>query len=157
MTIKDRSAAVLGLIMILLGTAIVVSARQIQSGFSYDAVGPSVFPTIIGFGFIVSAALILVDSVRADPDEDAPVLDWWPVAFISGAILLEALFVASLGWVPMAAMVFVAGAWAMGERRLVLTMVFGIVLAALILFAFNWGLGLELPLGILAPMFPDNS
>ncbi len=157
MTIKDRSAAVLGLIMILLGTAIVVSARQIQSGFSYDAVGPSVFPTIIGFGFIVSAALILIDSVRAEPDEDAPVLDWWPVAFISGAILLEALFVASLGWVPMAAMVFVAGAWAMGERRLVLTMVFGIVLAALILFAFNWGLGLELPLGILSPMFPDNS
>lgn len=157
MTIKDRSAAVLGLIMILLGAAILVSARQIQSGFSYDAVGPSVFPTIIGCGFIVSAILILVDSVRVDPDEDAPVLDWWPVAFISGAILLEAFFVATFGWVPMAATVFAAGAWAMGERRLLLTAALGVVLAGLILLAFNWGLGLELPLGILAPIFPDNS
>jgi putative tricarboxylic transport membrane protein len=54
--------------------------------------------------------------------------------------------------VPLTATVFAAGAWAFGNRRLWLNLLIGLVFGGVILLAFNEGLGLDLPLGVLAPL-----
>ncbi len=157
MTIHNRSLALFGIGMLLVGIAVIISASRIPTGFSYDAVGPTVFPTIIGAGFVVSAFLVILESVRVAPARDDHIpIDLRPVIVISAAVLLEAFFIKKLGWVPMAATVFMAGSWAFGDRRIVLNGVIGLAFAALILVAFSWVLGLDLPLGVFENLLANS-
>lgn len=157
MTVKNWPLAKFGITIFAIGVAVFLNARGIQGGFGYDAVGPAVFPMIIGGGFVVAAILICLESLSLESVEDSPEkTNIWPVIVISAAVLIEALLIKKAGWVPMATVVFVAGTWAFGDRRLLLNTVIGLVLSCIILFAFNWGLGLDLPLGILAPILPAN-
>lgn len=158
MTVRNWPLATFGITIFAIGIAVFFNARGIQGGFGYDAVGPAVFPMIIGGGFMVAAVMICLESlgVDADASDGDEKTNVWPVIVISAAVLIEALLIKKAGWVPMATVVFVAGAWAFGDRRLLLNTVFGLVLSGFILFAFNWGLGLDLPLGILAPILPAN-
>ncbi|KQX43220.1 MULTISPECIES: tripartite tricarboxylate transporter TctB family protein [Ensifer] len=157
MTIQNRPLAVFSIAMLLVGVAVIISASRIPTGFSYDAVGPTVFPTIIGAGFVVSALLVILESVRATSPEDGQVpVDFRPVIVISAALLLEAFFIKKLGWVPMAAIVFAAGSWAFGDRRIVLNGAIGLVFSTLILVAFSWVLGLDLPIGVFETFFPNS-
>lgn len=158
MTVRNWPAAILGIVIFAIGVAVFLTARTIKGGFGYDAVGPAVFPMIIGSGFVIAAIMIGLESMSVDPEptDDQERNNFWPVIVISAALLVEALLIKRVGWVPMAAIVFTSGAWAFGNRRLVVNGFFGLVLSALILFAFNWGLGLDLPLGILAPILPAN-
>lgn len=160
MFIKHPAEATFGVAMLLLAVAVLVSAASIPSGFSYDAVGPRMFPTIMGVGLLLAALGILAGAIgprrkaaqiAAAPAEPRP--DWRPVALISAALLLEAALIETLGWIPLTGVLFAAGAWAFGNRRLWLNLVIGLVFGGLILFTFDAGLGLDLPLGVLAPLF----
>ena len=82
-----------------------------------------------------------------------PKLNLWPVGLISAALLLEAALISRLGWIPVVALVFVAGTYAFGDRRILANAVIGLVLATLILRVFTLGLGIDLPLGPLEPLF----
>ncbi|MDH2328031.1 tripartite tricarboxylate transporter TctB family protein [Cereibacter sp. SYSU M97828] len=141
---------------VALATAITVAggvvlwmAGSIPQGFGYDAVGPSLFPRIIGIGLLISGALSMLESFRPADDENGRA-DLRPVLLILGAMLLLAAGVRIAGWIPTAALVFLAGTIAFGDRRIVLNLVIGVVLAGIILIAFNEGLGLNLPLGPLS-------
>lgn len=133
------------------GLAILIGASRIPAGFGYDAVGPDAFPKLIGTGFLVSAVLIILEARRGLAAEDEPTAAW-PVITISGALLLAALLIDTLGWIPMSATVFVAGAVAMGERRYLTGALMGLAFGLVTFAAFNWGLGLNLPAGIFAPV-----
>ena len=142
--------ALFGVAVFAAGLAIIIGASRIPSGFGYDAVGPAAMPYIIGGGFLVSAILILLDARQnAEPVEP---LSLWPVALISAALLLAALLVETLGWIPLAALVFLAGARALGDRRIGLNAAIGLGFGAVTFGLFNWGLGLDLPAGPLAPL-----
>jgi putative tricarboxylic transport membrane protein len=136
--------------MFAAGLAILIGASRIPSGFGYDAVGPAAMPYIIGGGFLASAILILLD-VRRSTEPSGP-LSLWPVAAISAALLLAALLVEPLGWVPLAALIFLAGALALGDRRIGLNAGIGLAFGVVTFVLFNWGLGLDLPAGVLAPV-----
>jgi putative tricarboxylic transport membrane protein len=160
MSIRNPAEAAFGVAMLLLAIAVLASTAFIPSGFSYDAVGPRLFPTIMGVGLLLAALGILAGAigprhrvlpVAAQPS-GAPT-DWKPIVVISAALLLEAALIETLGWIPLTATLFAAGAWAFGNRRLWLNLLIGLVFGGLILFAFDEGLGLDLPLGVLAPLF----
>ena len=159
MTIRNPAEAAFGIAMLLLAIAVLASITLIPTGFSYDAVGPRLFPTIMGVGLLLAAIGILFGAigprqrttpVRAKSDE-API-NWKPIIIISAALLLEAALIETLGWISMTGALFAAGALAFGNRHLWLNFLIGLVFGGLILFAFNEGLGLNLPLGVLAPL-----
>ena len=74
------------------------------------------------------------------------------MGLISAALLLEAVLISRLGWIPAVAAVFVAGTYAFGDRRIQSNAVIGLVLATVILLVFTLGLGIDLPLGPLEPL-----
>lgn len=154
MQIRNASSAAFGGATLALGITVLVVASNITSGFGYDVVGPALFPRLIGGGLIVAAILVIADAVlRApDADDDAAPISPLPVAVVSAAILLEVALLESVGWVPMTAVLFTAGAWAFGDKRIMLNVAIGLVFGALLLAAFNYGLGMDLPAGLLAPV-----
>lgn len=150
MTVKFTPEAAFGGAVLLLGLAVLAGAFSIPVGFSYDAAGPRLFPLMIGAGLCLSALLIVLDAFSKAPSAvsaDEPPMDWLPVVLISAALLFEAAFITSLGWIPVTATVFVAGTRAFGDRRIWRNLVIGAGVGAFILVAFNLGLGLNLPLG----------
>lgn len=151
-------ATLFGSAVIVLGVAVVVASRQIKTGFTYDVVGPAMFSNLIGIGLVLSGAASVISARRASLDDrpDQPKLNLWPVALISAALLLEAALISRLGWIPVVATMFVAGTYAFGDRRILSNAVIGLVLATLILLVFTLGLGIDLPLGPLEPLFQHN-
>jgi putative tricarboxylic transport membrane protein len=155
MSIRNPAEAAFGVAMLLLAVAVLASAASIPAGFSYDAVGPRLFPAIMGVGLLLASLGILAGAVGRRPAAAAAAaapMDWKPVLVISAALLLEAALIETLGWVPVTATLFAAGAWAFGNRRVGLNLLIGLAFGAVVLLAFNEGLGLDLPLGPLAPL-----
>ena len=134
------------------GAAVLWMATRIPQGFGYDAVGPSLFPRIIGIGLVISGLIHGLEVWRDGDDRPEGRAAPWPVVLILGSMLLLAAGVRIAGWIPTAALVFLAGTLAFGDRRIALNLVIGVVLSALILVAFNEGLGLNLPLGPLSAL-----
>lgn len=152
MTGKLTPAAIFGAAILVLGIAVLIGSFSIPVGFSYDAAGPRLFPLLIGSGLCVSAVVVLLDARSDEPSpasaaEDETPTDWRPVVIISAALLFEAALITTLGWIPVTATVFAAGTWAFGDRRIWRNLAIGVAFATFILVAFNFGLGLNLPLG----------
>jgi putative tricarboxylic transport membrane protein len=151
-------ATLFGSAVVALGVAVVVASQQIKTGFTYDVVGPAMFSNLIGVGLVLSGAASVISARRASLEDlpDQPKLNLWPVGLISAALLLEAALISRLGWIPVVATVFVAGTYAFGDRRILSNAVIGLVLATVILLAFTLGLGIDLPLGPLEPLFQSD-
>ena len=147
-----------GSAVVALGVAVVVASQQIKTGFTYDVVGPAMFSNLIGVGLVLSGAASVISARRASLEDlpDQPKLNLWPVGLISAALLLEAALISRLGWIPVVATVFVAGTSAFGDRRILSNAVIGLVLATVILLVFSLGLGIDLPLGPLEPLFQGD-
>jgi putative tricarboxylic transport membrane protein len=148
-------ATLFGSAVVALGVAVVVASQQIKTGFAYDVVGPAMFSNLIGVGLVLSGVASVITARRASLEDlpDQPKLTLWPVGLISAALLLEAALISRLGWIPVVATVFVAGTYAFGDRRILSNAVIGLVLATVILLVFTLGLGIDLPLGPLEPVF----
>lgn len=151
MSLLHRSGLVLGAFGLLAGAGMFLGATQIPSGFGYDAVGPATFPKIIALGLVASGAICLMEARRAPQAEDimAPG-NLVPVALISVTLLAAAALLKAAGWVPMAALIFVAGGAAFGSRSHGRNLAIGLAAATLVLLLFGYGLGIRLPLGVLA-------
>jgi putative tricarboxylic transport membrane protein len=147
-----------GSAVVALGVAVVVASQQIKTGFAYDVVGPAMFSNLIGVGLVLSGVASVISARRASLEDlpDQPKLNLWPVGLISAALLLEAALISRLGWIPVVATVFVAGTYAFGDRRILANALIGVVLTTVILLVFTLGLGIDLPLGPLEPLFQSD-
>ena len=70
--------------VLLLGLAVAWGASQITVGFSFDPVGPRLFPLLIAAGMVLTGGAILVTGLSAgavaDPADDlAEPYEWTPV------------------------------------------------------------------------------
>ena len=152
---RNLPATVFGVIVLLLGVGVLVAAGNIPKGFGYDVVGPAMLPKLIGGGLVLSGLVILAESIMKR-DGDAPdlaAMDFFPVVLMSVVLLAEAALISRLGWVTVVTGLFAAGAWAFGDRRLLLNLLIGVVLAVIVLIAFRAGLGIDLPLGPIERLF----
>jgi putative tricarboxylic transport membrane protein len=159
MTAQDKGAkfalnninipeAGLGAFAILLGAYVAIDATGYRDGSTYDALGPSLLPYIIGAGMILTGLPILIGAfaarARAAPAEQ---IDWKPVALIILGLIVPILFVLMLGWIPVITVVFALGARAFGSRRTVLDLGLGFAFGVATFVFFNFVLGLHLPAG----------
>ena len=144
----DIPEVALGTSAVLLGAYVAIDAAGYHDGSTYDGLGPSLLPYIIGGGLILTGLTILIGSLlgRASP-RSAERIDWIPVALITLGLVIPIPFILMLGWIPVITVVFAVGARAFGSRRTVLDLALGFAFGAVTLLIFNYGLGLNLPVG----------
>lgn len=136
--------------------------------------GPQFFPAIIAAGLYLFAALLMIGAVRdwragggagagagLQPDEGAEPLvaaksvaiDWKSLAWVVGSFLVFALLLQFLGWVLGAGLLFWGVSRGFGSTRPVFSLIVGLTLSSLAYIAFDMGLGMSLPSGIIGGGF----
>lgn len=118
------------------------------------AVGPALFPYVIS-GCLALVGLSLLREAMAGkaPHAQGLELDGGAVALVSAGLVIQFLTLEFLGWIPAATVLFMAVSRAFGERRHGLNLAIGLVMTAGCLVVFNYGLGLNLPVGSIADWF----
>lgn len=138
----------LGAGLIVLSLGVMQQALIVPVTFSYDNVGPRTFPYLIAGGLLVSGiSIILTERARVAEREAGSAHDWLSIVAISAVLILQMYLIVPLGWVPVATVSFAAVAWAFGSRQILLSLGFGLALAAATFVLFNYGLQLNLPIG----------
>ena len=154
----ERDLGQLGLaaLLVVLGLVTLYDASTLEVGFG-DAVGPRVFPYVIGTGLLVVGVLLALATWRGskpEPDagEDVDLsepADWLTVAKLVAVILVVIATVNVLGWAIAGAVLFAGSAWSLGSRTLLRDVITGLVLAVASWYAFHVGLGIPLTPGVL--------
>jgi putative tricarboxylic transport membrane protein len=138
--------ALAGLITVIGGGWFLWQAFELREGPGYAAVGPRVFPTIVGLGLMLGGFALLLSARRAVRSAEPPV-DWQT---LGGFAALLAAFIAlfqPLGFLIAAPLFLVAGARILGSQSLVRDVVSGVLLGLITYVVFTRLLGLELPAG----------
>jgi putative tricarboxylic transport membrane protein len=145
--------AVLAGFILLLGAFVAVETALLRTGPGYAAIGPKLFPWLVAAGLLlVGVALLYEARAGAVAHPTGFELDLAPTLVVTGGLVLQMLLIRPLGFVIATAVVFVAVAWALGSRRILLNAAVGLVLCALTYVAFTRGLGLVLPAGMLGEL-----
>ena len=136
-----------GLMLIALGGTTVLVARAYPMG-TVLRMGAGYFPTVLGGILVVFGLILLVRGVRST-DRIEP--NWSPRALfvIPVTLVLFALLVERIGFVPSLLLLIVGSAAASSEFRPIEAVSVGAVLTALCVAVFIWGIGLPYPLLVL--------
>ena len=140
--------AVLGGGVLALGLFIAFETSQMQVAASLAAVGPRLFPFLVGAGLLIVGVVLLREAFFGHiAHEHGFALDWRAVALVSAGLLLQMFLIESLGWIIATTILFVAATLAFRERRVLISVAIGLVLTGSTYWIFNYGLGLTLPVG----------
>ena len=130
---------------------------QMQVPPSYARVGPQIFPYIIAIGLALTGAFIVWTSYRGTDEllerEDAEPTDWKSVGVIVAGLIAHMNLLKPLGFVPAGLLLFMSVAYAFGSRRYGRDTIVGFLLVLFAYIGFTYGLGLQLPPGILKGFF----
>ncbi|HUQ27287.1 MAG TPA: tripartite tricarboxylate transporter TctB family protein [Usitatibacter sp.] len=128
-----------------IGALILGGSFFLPTGGGYAQVGPGVVPRVVGGILIVLGVLLLREAFTggfSGVDEEAEArlpMDWPAFAWVSGGIIASTVL-------------FVMVARGFNSRRWLGNAITGLVLAIVVFVIFNYGLGLTLPAGVLAPL-----
>jgi len=140
--------AVLGGVVLGLGLFVAIETSMLEVAPSSAAIGPRLFPFLIAGGLLIVGGAVLYQAFFGHiAHERGFELDWLAVALVSAGLLLQMLLVESLGWIIATTLLFVAATLAFRERRVLISVAIGLVLAGITFWIFNYGLGLTLPVG----------
>ena len=141
--------------VLAIGALILGGSLYLPPGAGYATVGPAVVPRFVGVGLLILGGFLLREALTGgfrDVDEEAEEklpMDWVAFAWVSAGIIAYGLLVESAGFIVASTVLFVLVARGFLSRRWILNVVVGVVLAGFIFALFNYGLGLQLPAGIL--------
>lgn len=144
----------------VIGAFILGGSFFLPTGGGYAQVGPGVVPRVVGIGLLVIGAFLLREAFTGgfrDVDEEAErslPMHWGYFAWVSGGIIAYGLLVEILGFIFASTILFVMVAAGFNDRRYVFNAIVGLILGAVVFAMFNYGLGLNLPAGILRPILP---
>ena len=146
--------AALGGLVLLLGLFVGFETTQLRAGPGYAAIGPALFPYMIAAGLVVIGLLVLREAFFGHiAHERGMELDWWSVGLIMAGLVVQGVLLLTLGWIVATAVMFAVVARAFGSRRPLLDAGIGLAIAAGTFVVFNYGLGLNLPAGMIAEGF----
>jgi putative tricarboxylic transport membrane protein len=109
---KQRTEALVGAACLLLGALLAWGATGISSEAGYAGVGPNFLPWVVALALVVGGAFLLVQSLTGgfrgrDEPEGAATGDWLSFAWISAALLLNALLITRIGFIASCTLAFV--------------------------------------------------
>ena len=144
--------------VLAIGALILGGSFYLPTGGGYAQVGPGVVPRVVSVGLIILGALLLREAFTGGfrgVDEEAEAklpMDWVAFGWVSAGIIGYGLLVEPAGFIIASTILFVLVARGFNSRRWLLNAVTGLVLAILVFAIFNYGLGLTLPAGVIAPL-----
>ena len=141
---KDTAA---GLLFVAIGLAFCYAASTYRMG-ALTSMGPGYFPFWLGILLTFLGACVFVTGIRASESEAAR-LDRWDLkslTIIVGSIALFGVLLAPLGLIGAIVVIIVASSLASPEFTWGTTILNTVILTALSLAIFVWGIGLPLPL-----------
>ena len=130
-----------GLIFVAFGAGAVVLGSAYPLGTA-ARMGPGYFPRILGIMLIVLGAALALRGLRLQ-GSPLPAWKWRPTLIVIGSVVLFGLTAPTLGLVIASILLIVASSAASTEFRWKEALVSGVVLAALSVAGFIWGLGLQ--------------
>ena len=139
----------------MLGILMALGTMQLPEATGYAKIGPRLMPSIVSGGLMLLGLMLLKEAwfggfKEVDEDEAAAnPTAWKPFAWISGAMIVNGLLMVPAGFVIAGTVMFVMAARGFGSVRLVQNGVVGAMIAAITYAFFNYGLGLNLPRGLL--------
>jgi putative tricarboxylic transport membrane protein len=144
--------------VLAIGALILGGSFYLPTGGGYAQVGPGVVPRVVGVGLMLLGVVLLREAFGggfSGVDEEAEAklpMDWVAFAWVSAGIIGYGLLVEPAGFVIASTLLFVLVARGFNSRRWLLNAVTGLVLAIIVFAIFNYGLGLTLPAGVIAPL-----
>jgi putative tricarboxylic transport membrane protein len=146
--------------VLAIGALVFGGSFFLPTGGGYAQVGPGVVPRAVGVGLLVIGAFLLREAfsggfsgVDEEAEQHLP-MHWGYFAWGSGGIIAYGLLVEPLGFIFASTILFVMVARGFNDRRWLFNAIVGLVLAMVVFAMFNYGLGLNLPAGILKPILP---
>jgi putative tricarboxylic transport membrane protein len=149
---------------VALGIFVLVTALGIENTSSYARVPPNLFPLIVGIGFIVVSAWLLLNAFRGDKAEPAGEEDADPnaptnyaaIAWVSVGVLIEIILLNILGFVFASSFMFACVAQSFRHipnttraKSFGIDFLIGLAVALISYIGFTKGLGISLPAGFL--------
>ena len=149
-TIAGAGLAI-GLGLIAIASVIGFDTMQMRVPPSYARVGPQIFPYIIAIGLALTGAHIAWKSYRGGDEviDQVEPTDWKSVGIIVLGLIAHMNLLRPLGFVPAGLILFMSVAFAFGSRRYGRDAIVGFLLVLFAFVGFTYGLGLQLPPGIL--------
>ena len=149
-TISGAGLAI-GLGLVAIASVIGFDTMQMQVPPSYARVGPQIFPYIIAIGLAITGAHIAWKSYRGGDEviDEVEPTDWKSVGIIVVGLIAHMNLLKPLGFVPAGLILFMSVAFAFGSRRYGRDAIVGFLLVLFAYLGFTYGLGLQLPPGIL--------
>lgn len=146
----DGAALTIGLALIGLGALLLWDAAGIPDKAGYAGVGPADVPKLIGGALIVLGLLTGLSGRKAT--HRAPPQRFGAVLWILAGLALQILLLKPAGFSVASGLLFACTAAGFGQRRLYLTVPFGILFALAVYGLFDLVLNLNLPAGWLETM-----
>lgn len=154
-----------------LGVFLAIQTASIEVSPSYARVGPRVFPWVISFALIGLGLWIAYDVYRtrkAKAENPAPTaselaasepeaidpadepIDRNAFLTIGLGLVLQMALMSTAGFIIASTVLFVCAARAFDARNLALSTAIGVILTTVVYVGFVYGLGLDLPAGLLS-------
>ncbi|SEL57971.1 putative tricarboxylic transport membrane protein [Roseateles sp. YR242] len=144
---------------LLIGVVMAVGAAAIPSEAGYAGVGPNALPWLVAGALMLCGAWLVWEARtggfrQIEPPSGAPRADWISAAWVVGGVVLNALFITTIGFVLACTLCFACavrgirrseGKVGGGVRQLVIDVVTGVLIAAPVFWLFNKLLALNLP------------
>jgi putative tricarboxylic transport membrane protein len=149
-TIAGAGLAI-GLGLVAIASVIGFDTMQMRVPPSYARVGPQIFPYIIAIGMALTGTFIAWKSYRGGDEvvDEAEPTDWKNVGIIILGLIAHMNLIRPAGFVPAGLVLFMSVAFAFGSRRYGRDAIIGFCLVLFAYIGFTYGLGLQLPPGIL--------
>lgn len=139
----------------VLGVAMAIGTAQFPEATGYAKVGPRLMPFIVSGGLIVLSLLLLKEAFFGgfrgvdEVDAAATPTDWRAFGWISVGLIANGVLMVHAGFVIAGTLLFVMAARGFGSRAWLRNALIGATIAVLTYAFFSYGLGLQLPRGIL--------
>jgi putative tricarboxylic transport membrane protein len=139
----------------VLGVAMAAGTAQFPEAAGYAKVGPRLMPMIVSGGLIVLSLLLLKEAFFGgfrgvdEAEAAATPTDWRAFGWITAGIIANGVLMVHAGFVIAGTILFVLAARGFGSRAWARNALIGAVIAGLTYAFFTYGLGLQLPRGVL--------
>jgi putative tricarboxylic transport membrane protein len=113
MSLSDQNnETAIGVVCILLGCVMAVGAFSFPSEAGYQGVGPDFLPWVVSIALMICGATLLAQSLMGgfrgrEAPEGASHGDWRSFAWVSAALLLNALLITRMGFIASCTLAFV--------------------------------------------------
>lgn len=142
--LRNNRDFIAGLLFVVLGALAIVLARDYPFGTTMR-MGPGYFPTVLGGILLLFGVYVLARGVRSG-DKVKGEWGWKPLALIAVSIVLFGVLLDRAGMIPASVATLFAAAAAGRDFRFKEVVVLAVVMTALSVAVFLWGLKLPYPL-----------